>query len=159
MLKLALGWPPSLMTFDILFLIPVPWIGPVVTPCILALTMMAFGVTVVRFTSEGINVDMIWRERMLLWLGAFVVIVSFTVDWVRFEGPKIWDNIAAQRRFDYRVGGFVPVSFPWWIFLPGEGMIIAAFVQFRARLSRHRGTTGRTTVDATDVHRRSQIQL
>ena len=33
-LKLALGWPPSFMTWDILFLIPVSWIGPVLAPVI-----------------------------------------------------------------------------------------------------------------------------
>ena len=134
-LKLALDWPASLMTWDILFLLPVPWVGPVLTPCILALTMIAFAVTVIRFTSEGVDVDMRPRERALLWLGALVVIVSFTIDWVRYEGPTIVQNISANRRFDYRVGGFVPVTFPWWIFVLGEAMILAAFVMFRRRLA------------------------
>ena len=31
-LKLILGWPSSLKTFDILFLIPAPWIAPVWLP-------------------------------------------------------------------------------------------------------------------------------
>jgi hypothetical protein len=140
-LKLALGWPESLLTWDILFLLPVPWVGPVLTPCILALTMMAFGSTVVRFTTDGVEVHMLPRERALLWLGAFVVIVSFTVDWVRFEGPTIWQNIALHRPLDYNVGNFVPVHFPWWIFVLGEAMILAAFAQFHVRLSaRKKGT-------------------
>jgi hypothetical protein len=134
-LRLAIGWPASLLTWDILFLLPVPWVGPMLTPCIIALTMIAFGITVVRFTSDGVEVDMLHRERLLLWLGAVVVIVSFTIDWVRFEGPTIWQNITAHRRLNYHVGGFVPVHFPWWIFALGEGMILAAFVQFHTRLS------------------------
>jgi hypothetical protein len=31
-LKLILGWPPSLTTPDVLFLIPIPWIAPVWVP-------------------------------------------------------------------------------------------------------------------------------
>ena len=39
-LKVFTGWPESLFTWDLLFLIPLPWIGPVITPCILSLTMI-----------------------------------------------------------------------------------------------------------------------
>ena len=31
-LKIMLNWPASLLDWDVLFLIPVPWIGPVVAP-------------------------------------------------------------------------------------------------------------------------------
>jgi hypothetical protein len=40
-LKLWLDWPESLLTIDILFLIPVPWIAPVILPVICSLLMMA----------------------------------------------------------------------------------------------------------------------
>src|SRR5262245_53438596 len=33
-LKVLLDWPASLLTWDILFLIPVPWVGPVLAPVI-----------------------------------------------------------------------------------------------------------------------------
>src|ERR1044072_1842951 len=36
-LYLFIGWPQSLATWDILFLIPVPWVGPVWAPCLLCL--------------------------------------------------------------------------------------------------------------------------
>src|SRR5215204_495359 len=39
-LKLLLDWPESLLTPDILFLIPVPWVGPVIGPCIISMTMI-----------------------------------------------------------------------------------------------------------------------
>jgi hypothetical protein len=31
-LKLLIGWPPTLRTVDVLFLIPVPWVAPVWVP-------------------------------------------------------------------------------------------------------------------------------
>src|SRR3954464_1183341 len=40
-----INWPGSLMTWDILFLLPVPWVGPVITPCIIAVTMIFFALT------------------------------------------------------------------------------------------------------------------
>jgi hypothetical protein len=39
-LKLLLGWPASLLTWDLLFLIPVSWLGPVLAPAINSLTMI-----------------------------------------------------------------------------------------------------------------------
>src|SRR4030095_13106258 len=39
-LKVFLGWPESLLTWDILFLLPVPWVGPVLAPCLSSLTMI-----------------------------------------------------------------------------------------------------------------------
>ncbi len=36
-LKIFLGWPGDLMTADLLFLIPVPWVGPVLAPIIVSL--------------------------------------------------------------------------------------------------------------------------
>src|ERR1700681_4141700 len=42
-LKLMIGWPQSLFTWDILFLIPLPWVGPVITPVIVAMTLVVCG--------------------------------------------------------------------------------------------------------------------
>jgi hypothetical protein len=36
-LKALLGWPESFMTWDILFLIPATWVGPVISPIIVSL--------------------------------------------------------------------------------------------------------------------------
>ena len=134
-LKLALNWPDSLLTWDILFLLPVPWIAPVLAPCIVAATMIAFSLTAIRNTTESTDVHLMPGERWLIIIGSLVVIFSFTIDWMQFEGPRIMENIAAHRRFDYRVGSFVPVNFRWWTFALGESMFIAALLQFRARLS------------------------
>jgi hypothetical protein len=43
-LRMLLGWPPSLMTWDLLFLIPVPWVGPVLAPSIVSITLVAGGI-------------------------------------------------------------------------------------------------------------------
>ena len=35
-LRLVIGWPQSLADLDIFFLLPVPWVGPVITPLIIS---------------------------------------------------------------------------------------------------------------------------
>lgn len=42
-LWLALRWPPSLGTIDLLFLLPVPWVGPVWMPLLASLGFVAGG--------------------------------------------------------------------------------------------------------------------
>ena len=42
-LKALLNWPASFMTMDVLFLIPVPWIFPVVLPISVSTLMVGFG--------------------------------------------------------------------------------------------------------------------
>jgi hypothetical protein len=42
-LKFLTGWPTSFGSTDIYFLIPVPWIGPVITPLIISLALFLAG--------------------------------------------------------------------------------------------------------------------
>ncbi len=53
-LYLFLGWPPTLGTYDVLFLIPGPWIGPVWLPVSISVLMICFGsYLVVKFGSAA----------------------------------------------------------------------------------------------------------
>lgn len=42
-LKILDNWPQSLFTKDVYFLIPVPWIGPVITPIVISTIMLIVG--------------------------------------------------------------------------------------------------------------------
>lgn len=44
-LKVLIGWPESLKTLDVLFLIPVAWIGPVWLPVCISTLMVIVGAT------------------------------------------------------------------------------------------------------------------
>jgi hypothetical protein len=43
-LRVIDDWPKSLFTRDVFFLIPVTWIGPVITPLIICIAMLAVGI-------------------------------------------------------------------------------------------------------------------
>jgi hypothetical protein len=144
-LRLMLGWPESLFTWDILFLLPVPWVGPVLAPCIVAATMCVVALMVVRFTDRGLPVSMTPRERALLWSGALVIIVSFTLEWVRTDGPTLWTNITQDRDLLYGLGDFVPRVYPWWIFAIGEGLGLASIALYWRRLNRPAASPAHST--------------
>jgi hypothetical protein len=44
-LKILTGWPKSLLDIDVFFLIPIPWIGPVVTPLVISVILLILGLT------------------------------------------------------------------------------------------------------------------
>ncbi len=47
-LRVVDDWPKSLFTKDVYFLIPVTWIGPVLTPIVISLVLLALGVWLYR---------------------------------------------------------------------------------------------------------------
>lgn len=42
-LKAVLDWPSTLLDWDILFLVPVVWVGPVLAPCIVSIGLITLG--------------------------------------------------------------------------------------------------------------------
>jgi hypothetical protein len=106
-LWVMLRWPPSLETWDLLFLLPVPWAAPVLAPAIVAATMTVGGALLL----VNRRVVKRWLGGMAAILaGSAVLVVSFTWDW------RYW------------MGGGVPRSFPWAIFAAGELLIILGFL-------------------------------
>src|SRR5258708_34460488 len=55
-LKMMIHWPESLNTWDILFLIPLPWIGPVLGPILVSVALIVWGLIAV--TSGGIGASL-----------------------------------------------------------------------------------------------------
>ena len=45
-LKVLLDWPESLLTTDVYFLIPVPWIGPVIVPLICSVAIITIALVI-----------------------------------------------------------------------------------------------------------------
>jgi len=100
-LKVFLDWPSSILTWDLLFLVPVPWVGPVVAPVIISLVMLAAGVTVLYLEGRGTVLVATWVDWVFLIAGGITVIVSFCWD---------YENIMA---------GGLPNPFNWPLFFVG----------------------------------------
>lgn len=110
-----LGWPPSLMTWDVLFLIPVPWLGPVIYPVVVSLFLIAgFGVHE-RLQARGVAVQLTRGEWIAAGGGALLVITAFCWNW-RAVGA-----------------GIVPHSFPVAMFCAGMALGVLPFVRAGVR--------------------------
>jgi hypothetical protein len=105
-LKLMIGWPQSLFTWDILFLIPLPWVGPVITPVLVSITLIGGGL--VSLFRGGLPAKP-WQWLAMI-AGGGVVILAF-----------IWD-------FRNTTAGGQPNPFNWPLFLTGEAMALAGFI-------------------------------
>jgi hypothetical protein len=113
-----LRWPPSLLTWDVLFLIPVPWVGPVVAPVIVSVVLIAGGLLMLRRKaggqaggrSGGQAVGFSPTLQALALAGGALVLGSFTLD------------------FQVVVRQMEPLSFRWGLFGSGVALAVVALV-------------------------------
>lgn len=90
-LKALLGWPLTLFDWDILFLIPLPWIGPVIAPVLISLLMIMSGwmILILEQSSQGFRPTIF--SYTLTIIGATCVLFSFMQDTdatTRFQYPQ-----------------------------------------------------------------------
>jgi len=52
-LKVLVNWPSSILDWDVLFLIPLPWISPVIAPVMIALSMSIIGSYLIHIIDSG----------------------------------------------------------------------------------------------------------
>ncbi len=120
-LFLFLGWPQSLFTWDILFLIPVPWTGPVLAPCLVSLGMIVFGYFILRFSNSYPTINITAFQWFLLISGSLIIIISFMYDYfsvVHYQNKSI-ENFSSQNGLLQELKFYIPVKFNWYIFFTG----------------------------------------
>lgn len=109
-LKWLIGWPASVWTWDVLFLIPVPWAAPVLAPAIVAATMVLAGSVVILEEEKGRTFRVSPWEWLAIGAGGVTLVTSFCWD---------WRHVAE---------GGVPDAFPWSVFLAGEALGLGGFI-------------------------------
>ena len=79
-LKVAIGWPTSLFTDDLLFLIPVPWVGPVLAPILVSMTMIIFALFLAHLKSKTYILRINNSDWLFLITASTVIFISFILD-------------------------------------------------------------------------------
>lgn len=82
-LWLTLDWPSTLDAWDLLFLIPLPWVGPVWAPVVVSAALIGFGLAAAGRMRAGRAIEVSWREMALALTGGGLVILSFLPDAAR----------------------------------------------------------------------------
>ena len=113
-LKVMSGWPRSLFDWDILFLLPLPWWGPVIAPTSIAVLMIVWGT--LATASPALLAGS--RSESRLWpaagLGTVLALYVFMADALR----AVPHGVEAVRTV-------LPVTFNWPMFLVALALMAA----------------------------------
>ena len=109
-LKVLLNWPGSFMEWDVLFLIPTTWAGPILAPIIISLTMLLIAVTILYRQAKARPLSAGGFHLTAFLLISIVLIVLFC-----YAGQHITDP-------DYNN------YFSWPIFLACETAALLIFI-------------------------------
>jgi len=123
-LKSFLNWPESLLTYDVLFLIPYPWISPVVAPVMCSALMLAMSIQLMCIFKQHPSFKLLISERLLIIAGTILILISFLWDYtiLIINAPNHNGNILEIS------STYVPEKFQWIIFISGFLMVIISFL-------------------------------
>ena len=137
-LKLLLGWPESVLTWDVLFLIPTTWTGPVLSPVLVSLTMILLAMVILFQAERRKETRIHCREWTGFIAGSLVLIFGFVFDYsqhmlmhfspiemLQAKNPVVLE-VATQ---------YIPNRFPWWIFGTGEVIILGTIGIYWKRIA------------------------
>ncbi len=119
------GWPRSLLAWDVLFLIPLPWWGPVLAPVSIAALMLVLGTQI----TQSRRADGPPWPTLLSWslcgAGALIALYVFMADAI--HAPK-WDAET--------LNNILPVSFNWPVFIVALALMAVPAVELGWRRRR-----------------------
>lgn len=100
-LYLFLKWPKSIFEWDILFLIPFPWVSPVYAPILCSISFIIFSIFLFYFWKEGYPIPVYFKDFLFILISFLIILFSFL-----YEAKNI-------------IEGFIPKRFPYEIFFLG----------------------------------------
>jgi hypothetical protein len=123
-LKAISDWPKSLFDWDILFLLPLPWWGPVLAPISVAVLMIVWG-TLVTQRSSGASLPAVAPTQVLGWIGIALALYAFMADAIHVAHQ----GVDAMRMV-------LPTKFNWSVFVAALALMATpvAHITWRMRL-------------------------
>ena len=122
-LKMICGWPHSLLDWDVLFLLPLPWWGPVLAPVLISLLMILWGTFASQSERTHTPALSNWRVWILNLIGIALALYIFMAD-----------SIAAAHRNLDAIRTILPERFDWPLFCIALALMSAPAIQIGHRL-------------------------
>jgi hypothetical protein len=93
-LHVITGWPPSLVTWDVLFLLPATWVGPIWAPVAVSLALIVGGLFAAARLHAGYRIVVRLLPLAATLGGALMVVAGFLVDGARVMAGDLspWDG-------------------------------------------------------------------
>lgn len=125
-LKVFLNWPAGLNDWDILFLLPLPWYGPVWAPVLISIMMILYAMLLLNSIKSGFPFKHHIRDILMIGIGTVLVLYSMMEDAINLylKGMPI-DEIALRH---------VPVSFNLMIYFTGIGLFLYTGISIWMRM-------------------------
>lgn len=122
-LRIMSGWPRSLFDWDVLFLIPLPWWGPVLAPVSIALLMIAWGTLVAEAGATRRTAVASTRGAwMLNAAGTALALYIFMADSLE-QVPQLKNGMPYA----------LPTSFNWLLFTAALALMAAPLLKTGVR--------------------------
>ncbi len=137
-LRIITGWPTSLLDCDILFLLPLPWWGPVLAPVSIASLMIVWGTLVTQWPDRIPAARFTRTSWVSCWAGILLALWVFMADAIRV----LPEGADAVRQV-------LPTAFNWPVFGTAFLLMATPLVQAGWRSMSSRGETkGRQRFDS-----------
>ena len=117
-LKVMCGWPNSLFDWDILFLLPLPWWGPVLAPMLIASLMIVWGTFASQVERDPLSRVAKGWAWVLCVVGVALALYVFMADALRVAS----EGVGAIR-------DVLPADFNWSLFLIALALMAAPLAQ------------------------------
>lgn len=105
-LKVLTGCPHTLLDWDVLFLLPLPWWGSVLAPVLISLLLIMWGTIATQFEHIFCGCGQNWRMILSALTGAILALYVFMADTIRAAG---WGVDAVRT--------VLPERFNWPLFM------------------------------------------
>jgi hypothetical protein len=117
-LRLMSGWPQSLFDWDILFLLPLPWWGPVLAPVCIAVLMIVWGTQASLAAGDCFSPGRSRTVWSLSGLGIALALYVFMADALRLAGSG-----------EDAIRNFLPTEFNWTLFCAALALMAASLLE------------------------------
>jgi hypothetical protein len=124
-LKLMGGWPNSFLDWDILFLLPLPWWGPVLAPMLIAFLMILGGTLVTQLDQSG---GAIWPDVKVWVLAAGGVLLALVV--------FMTDSLLAAPQGQEAIRAVLPTRFNWPLFTLAVSLMLMPMIDLGWKLQK-----------------------
>jgi|WetSurMetagenome_2_1015567.scaffolds.fasta_scaffold00747_5 hypothetical protein len=124
-LKVLVGWPGSLLTWDLLFLIPLPWAAPVLAPVICSIFFIAAGVIFEYLQNRQKPISFGLREWAFLVSGAVLILYTFIADYSAVLYRAVSKTTSANSSISELIQNYTPERYRWGFFITGIAMFLA----------------------------------
>ncbi len=124
-LKVLMDWPRTWLEWDVLFLIPMIWLGPWVCPASIATLFIIWGGWVLRS-----------RRQMTLTLrGLAIFVVGAVLGLITFMQPAAAVMMEAEPDALTALSQYTPGQFWWWLFAVSFVMMATGFAMTKREVA------------------------